>query len=133
MAGISLWLWLNLLNRANIALLPLTLLALGGLNPIFFVLGFPITYAFEYDMALTRQQPERIQHLEDQIWYYVPALIVLAGLAVWQGWLMFIAAREAGTWSEPNPTGPLLIYLIEINLPIALVSGFASLLLLFFG
>jgi hypothetical protein len=132
-AGISLWLWLNLLNRANIVLFPLVLLALGGLNPIFFVFGFPITNVLVYDTALRRQEPERIQHMEDQIWYYVPALIVLAGLAVWQGWLMYLAAREAGTWSQANPTGPLLIYLIEINLPIALITGFALQPLLFFG
>ena len=133
MGGVSFLLWLLSLGLKSIWIQPLFFLSLGAFNPIFFTLAFPATYALERDELVARRYDDSLAAAEQELWYWIPVLLIMAGLALWQGWLIYRAARELGDNQRAYPAWLILIYTLAINLPVALVVSFGVQPLLFFG
>ena len=122
--GASFLLWLLALGLKSIWIQPLLFLSLGAFNPILFVLAFPRTYAFEY--PLRAQSQDSLAGMGQELWYWIPTLLIMAGLALWQGWLIYRAARELGDNQRAYPAGLILLYTLAINLPLAFFGAWRA-------
>ena len=135
--GASFLLWLLALGLKSIWIQPLVFLSLGAFNPVLFSLAFPAAYVFEHGelVANVKRYAEyeydlnswarRLAETEQELWYWIPALLIMAGLALWQGWLIYTAARELGDNQQSHPAGLVLLYTLAINSPLALVGVFS--------
>ena len=135
--GTSFLLWLLALGLKSIWIQPLVFLSLGAFNPVLFSLAFPAAYVFEHGelVANVKRYAEyeydlnswarRLAETEQELWYWIPALLIMAGLALWQGWLIYTAARELGDNQQSHPAGLVLLYTLAINSPLALVGVFS--------
>ena len=123
--GTSFLLWLLALGLKSIWIQPLVFLSLGAFNPALFSLAFPAAYVFEHGWLVSRAVlAKQLAETEQELWYWIPALVIMAALALWQGWLIYTAARELGDNQHSYPAGLVLLYTLAINSPLALVGGY---------
>ena len=119
--GASFLLWLLFINLRSLWIQPLLFLILGAFNPALFALAFPSTYASEFQQGVGRE--DRLAEMGQEFWYWIPFLVIMAVLALWQGWLIYKAARELGDNQQPYLAGLVLLYILVINLPLALIGA----------
>ena len=129
--GASFLLWLLAFGLGSTWIYPLVFLSLGAFSPILFTLAFLGTYAYEHQQLVARMWTEDLVASEQEFWYWIPFLVIMAGLALWQGWLIYQAARELGDNQQPYLAGLILFYTLMINLPVVWLMSWISQILLY--